>query len=73
MGMDTRKPAAEPPHDRVSELPAARAPRALGIVIAVGALGSRGRARSPLVRAFVYGEEIPNAPTLPFGRSRKLS
>lgn len=71
--MDTRKLAAEPPHIRVSELPAARAPRALGIVIAVGALGSCSRARSPLVRAFVYGEEVPNAPTLPFGRWKKAS
>ena len=71
--MDTRKLAVEPPHIRASELPAAQAPRALGIVIAVGALGNGSRARSPIVRAFMYGEEVPDAPTLPFGRWRNAS
>lgn len=71
--MDTRKRAAEPLHIRVSEPSAGQTPPALGIVIAVGVLSNCGRAHSPLVRAFVYGEEVPDAPTLPFGRWRKAS
>ena len=41
---------------------------ALGIVIADGGLGARLGLRAPLVRAFIYGEEPPTSPTLPFGR-----
>jgi hypothetical protein len=41
---------------------------AVGIVIADGGLGARLGSRAPLVRAFIYGEEPPTSPTLPFGR-----
>jgi hypothetical protein len=41
---------------------------ALGIVIADGGLGARLGLRTPLVRAFMYGDEPPTLPTLPFGR-----
>jgi hypothetical protein len=41
---------------------------AVGIVIADGGLGARLGLRTPLVRAFIYGEEPPTSPTLPFGR-----
>lgn len=39
-----------------------------GIVIADGGEAARLSGRLPRVRAFVYGERIPSAPTLPFGR-----
>lgn len=39
-----------------------------GIVIADGGEAARLSEQLPRVRAFVYGERIPTAPTLPFGR-----
>lgn len=39
-----------------------------GIVIADGSAGRQGPAEGPRLRAFIYGEEEPAAPTLPFGR-----
>lgn len=44
-----------------------------GIVIADGSLGVREGMKRPRVRAFIYGEEIPTAPTLPFGRWKEAS
>ncbi len=44
-----------------------------GIVIADGGVGSRLSSQHPRVRAFVYGERIPAAPTLPFGRWKVAS
>jgi hypothetical protein len=44
---------------------------ALGIVIADGGLGARFGLRTPLVSAFMYCEEPPTLPTLPFGRWKK--
>jgi len=39
-----------------------------GIVIADGGAGQRTQLQGPRVRAFIYGEEQPLSPTLPFGR-----
>jgi hypothetical protein len=39
-----------------------------GIVIADGGAGRLIELKGPRVRAFVYGEEQPTSPTLPFGR-----
>lgn len=39
-----------------------------GIVIADGGTGRRIELNGPRVRAFIYGEEQPSHPTLPFGR-----
>lgn len=39
-----------------------------GIVIADGGVGSRHAQELPRLRAFIYGERMPTAPTLPFGR-----
>lgn len=39
-----------------------------GIVIADGGLGRLTQTRAPRLRAFIYGEELPSSPTLPFGR-----
>jgi len=61
--MDTK---TLPPELPVQPHPAAK--DALGIVIADGGLGARLGLRAPLVRAFIYGEEPPTLPTLPFGR-----
>jgi hypothetical protein len=44
-----------------------------GIVITDGGLGARFGLRTPLVRAFIYGEESPSLPTLPFGRWKQAS
>lgn len=44
-----------------------------GIVITDGGMGSRTDLKSPRVRAFVYGEQIPASPTLPFGRWKVAS
>lgn len=44
-----------------------------GIVIADGGLASRLSGKNPRVEAFVYGERIPVAPTLPFGRWKIMS
>ncbi len=41
-----------------------------GIVIKDGGVGERTLKNGSRVRAFVYGEELPGAPTLPFGRWR---
>ena len=39
-----------------------------GIVIADGGEAARLSGQLPRVQAFVYGERIPETPTLPFGR-----
>jgi hypothetical protein len=39
-----------------------------GIVIADGGAGRLVELKGPRVRAFIYGEEQPSSPTLPFGR-----
>jgi hypothetical protein len=44
-----------------------------GIVIADGGLGARVGRMTPLVRAFIYGEEAPISPPLPFGRRKQAS
>lgn len=44
-----------------------------GIVIADGGMGGRALLQAPRVRAFVYGEELPSSPTLPFGRWKRAS
>jgi len=44
-----------------------------GIVILDGGQGSRIDLKGPRVRAFVYGEEPPPTPTLPFGRWKVAS
>ncbi len=44
-----------------------------GIVIADGGLGLRNAGLMPRVRAFVYGEQMPASPTLPFGRWKAAS
>lgn len=44
-----------------------------GIVIADGGVGSRLSGKNPRVRAFVYGERLPEIPTLPFGRWKVAS
>jgi hypothetical protein len=44
-----------------------------GIVIADGGVGHRAVHLRPRVRAFVYGEKLPSAPTLPFGRWKVAS
>jgi len=44
-----------------------------GIVIADGGLLSPDEPRVPRVVAFVYGEDAPHPPTLPFGRWRQAS
>lgn len=46
-----------------------RVPRNVpGIVIADGGAACRVQPEGPRLRAFIYGEEQPAAPTLPFGR-----
>jgi hypothetical protein len=62
---------AEQPHLLIP----ARSPRARleaedvpGIVILDGGIGSEAEMRPPRVEAFVYGETVPSAPILPFGR-----
>jgi hypothetical protein len=44
-----------------------------GIVIKEGGSGERTLRRGSRVHAFVYGEEIPGTPTLPFGRWKAAS
>lgn len=44
-----------------------------GIVIADGGFGSRRAQELPRLRAFVYGEQVPVTPTLPFGRWKSAS
>lgn len=46
---------------------------ARGIVIADGGVGSRLVQQVPRVRAFVYGEDLPASPTLPYGRWKVAS
>ena len=46
---------------------------ALGIVIVDGGLGARTGLKAPVVRAFIYGEQSPAPPTLPFGRWKEAS
>jgi hypothetical protein len=48
-------------------------PDAPGIVIADGGIGVRTDRHRPRVAAFVYGEELPAPPTLPFGRWKQAS
>jgi len=43
-----------------------------GIVIAFGSSAAAGL-RAAGVRAFVYGEQLPSSPTLPFGRWKAMS
>ena len=71
--MDTRNVAADPAGAPFVNAPAMEGSGALGIVIADGRLRKRTGWRSPLVRAFVYGEEPADSPTLPFGRWKKAS
>lgn len=47
-------------------------PGAPGIVILDGGLGALAL-HQPRVVAFVYGEDLPRSPTLPFGRWKKAS
>jgi hypothetical protein len=61
--MDTK---TLPPEPLLQSDPAPK--DALGIVIADGGLGARLGLRTPLVRAFIYGEAPQTSPTLPFGR-----
>ncbi len=51
----------------------ARATDAPGIVVTDGGLGTRTDRQHPRVVAFVYGEELPASPTLPFGRWKQAS
>jgi hypothetical protein len=44
-----------------------------GIMITDGGVGSRASGQHPRVRAFVYGERLPDVPTLPFGRWKVAS
>jgi hypothetical protein len=44
-----------------------------GIVILDGGEGSRTDREGPKVRAFLYGEDMPVTPTLPFGRWKAAS
>jgi hypothetical protein len=66
--MDTthssRNLSTQPPRD-VRDAP--------GIVIADGGLGARVGRTTPVVRAFIYGEESPVSPPLPFGRWKEAS
>lgn len=39
-----------------------------GIVIQDGGLGHEVALKAPRLSAFIYGEKLPAAPTLPFGR-----
>lgn len=39
-----------------------------GIIIADGGSGRRVQVQGPRLRAFIYGEDEPSSPTLPFGR-----
>ena len=71
--MDIRDARPDPADAPFTQLPAVEGSDALGIVIADGGLGNRTRWRSPLVRAFVYGEEPADSPTLPFGRWKRAS
>lgn len=66
--MDDNAPARP-----ASELPIQEDSDARGIVIADGGLGQRAGLRTPVVRAFIYGEESPDLPTLPFGRWKEAS
>ena len=59
------KPPVPIPSSRRS--PCENAP---GIVIKDGGVGERVVQNGSRVRAFVYGEELPGTPTLPFGRWR---
>ncbi len=58
---------------RSDSLPTREKAEALGIVITDGGLGARTGLKTPVVRAFVYGEESPAPPTLPFGRWKEAS
>jgi hypothetical protein len=53
---------------RLSTLPGVGWRDAPGIVIADGGAGRHIELKGPRVRAFIYGEEQPSSPTLPFGR-----
>lgn len=55
------------PVRRLNYTPCENAP---GIVIKDGGVGERTIQRGSRVHAFVYGEELPGTPTLPFGRWR---
>lgn len=57
------------PASRLNYTPCENAP---GIVIKDGGVGQRTIRRGSRVRAFVYGEELPGTPTLPFGRWRAV-
>ena len=60
----TSAPAGPPTWERAD---------ALGIVIVDGGLGARTGLKAPVVRAFIYGEQSPAPPTLPFGRWKEAS
>ncbi|TVR62972.1 MAG: hypothetical protein EA422_10400 [Gemmatimonadales bacterium] len=61
------KPAYQHPRSRIPVRPR-EGGDVPGIVIADGGEAARLSEQLPRVRAFVYGERIPSAPTLPFGR-----
>lgn len=44
-----------------------------GIQIADGGMGTAAALTPPRLLAFVYGEELPRSPTLPFGRWKRAS
>ncbi len=67
--MDEAFSSQLPPEDT----PAGERADALGIVIADGGFGARTGLKTPLLRAFIYGEESPEQPTLPFGRWKEAS
>lgn len=58
------------PNGKRKSTPCENAP---GIVIKDGGVGEQTIRRGSRVRAFVYGEDVPGAPTLPFGRWRAAS
>jgi hypothetical protein len=63
--MKIEKPAFSEPSQRSGNVP--------GIVIADGGFGSARVQERPRLRAFIYGESLPAAPTLPFGRWKAAS
>jgi len=65
-----RPGGVEAPRAGVRRCPSGDAP---GILIADGGVGSRMSGKNPRVRAFVYGERLPDIPTLPFGRWKAAS